>query len=153
MSRTPEPDPRVARLRAGTKYGRQRAAALSVELRETVLPAGQSRHAEVKATGAGSRGDGRMDWMGEIEELRAALVGEVKHTDWDAMRPHRVVPNARRHGRQLWRYLEAPEVGAVGEAWIQMFVEYPQRPSTPGRAEIIEAVLAEFGVTVSWVDG
>lgn len=140
-------------MRVGTTYGKRRATALTVELRETVLPEGQARHSEVKATGAGRRGDGRIDWMGAIEGSRAALVGEIKHTDWDAMRPHRVMPNARRHGRQLWRYLESPEVAAVGEEWVQMFVEYPKRPSTPRRAEIIEDVLAEFGVTVSWVQG
>lgn len=45
-------------------------------------------------------------------------------------------PNARRHGRQLWRYLESPEVGAVGDEWVQLFVEYPRRPRTRGRAEL-----------------
>jgi hypothetical protein len=147
------PPARVERLRAGQRYGNQRATALTRELLEVVLPQGLTRHAEARASGAGRRGGiGRIDWLGEIEGSRAALVGEIKNSDWDAMRRHRVVPNARRHGRQLWRYLEAPEVGQIGQAWVQLFVEYPHRPNTPGRAQLIEEVLADYGVTVAWVD-
>lgn len=152
MSASGRSDDPLVRLGVGRRYGRQRADALTRELREIVLPESQVRHPEVRATGAGRRGDGRIDWLGEIEGARAALVGEIKHSDWDAMAAHRVRPNARRHGRQLWRYLESPEVGRVGQEWVQLFVEYPRRPSTPGRGELIEDVLAEYGVTVAWVE-
>lgn len=145
-------DARVKRLLAGTRYGRYRADALTRELEEIVLPAGQAGHSEVRASGAGRRRHGRIDWLGEIEGARAALVGEIKQSDWDRMAPGRVRPNARRHGRQLWRYLDSPEVATVGQAWVQLFVEYPRRPITAGRAQEIEDVLAEYGVTVSWVE-
>ncbi|HEV2815000.1 MAG TPA: hypothetical protein VGW10_17215 [Solirubrobacteraceae bacterium] len=144
--------PAVARMLASTAYGKERAAALTDELREVVLPPGQHSHAEVRATGAGRRRAGRIDWFGEIEGTRAALVCEIKNSDWDAMAPHRVVPNARRHARQLWRYLDSPEVEAVGEEFIQLFVEYPRQPRTPGRCEEVERVLNDFGITVVWVD-
>jgi hypothetical protein len=31
---------------------------------------------------------------------------EVKNTDWDLRALHRVIPNLRRHARQVWGYLE-----------------------------------------------
>lgn len=143
--------PHVVRMLEGTRWGRRRAAELTVEMRDVVLPEGQHGHAEARATGAGRHRAGRIDWFAQVEGSRAALVGEIKRTDWDAMRPDRVVPNARRHGRQLWRYLDSPEVAAVGQEWVQLFVEYPRWPETPGRGRIIEDVLADFGVTVAWV--
>jgi hypothetical protein len=144
--------PAVARMLEGTAYGRRRATALTEELREVVLPEGQERHAEARASGAGRRRAGRIDWLGEIEGTRAALVCEIKNTDWDAMAPHRVAPNARRHARQLWRYLDTPEVSAIGEEFVQLFVEYPAWPRTPGRGEEVERVLNDNGITVVWVE-
>ena len=54
----------VVRMLAGTAYGRRRAAILTEELREIVLPPGQPRHTEVRATGAGRRGAGRRGGSG-----------------------------------------------------------------------------------------
>ncbi len=143
----------VVRMVAGTAYGRRRAAILTAELEEVVLAERQRRHTEVEATGAGRRRPGRMDWFGAIADTPGAVVIEIKNTDWDAMASHRVAPNARRHARQLWRYLDSPEVAPkTDEEFAQLFIEYPRAPSTPGRREQVEAILNDNWITVVWVD-
>jgi hypothetical protein len=77
------------------------------------------------------------------------VVVETKATDWDRMAPHRVRPNALRHARQVWRYIEA-EIGQ-GKAVFPALV-YPAAPRTPGRREKIERALHARGIEVIWRD-
>jgi hypothetical protein len=69
---------------------------------------------------------GRIDLLLRDEEEGHSVVVETKATDWDSMAPHRVRPNALRHARQLWRYINAElEGGPVIPALV-----YPAEPIT-----------------------
>jgi len=89
---------------------------------------------------------GRIDLRLVDEEEGHTVVVETKATDWDKMARHRVRPNALRHARQLWRYIDAElESRPVLPALV-----YPTEPSTPGRKEEIEAILHERSIQVVW---
>ena len=74
---------------------------------------------------------------------------EIKRTDWDRMKPHRVRPNVQRHARQVWRYIEPflddedPRDACPG-------IIYEHVPTVPGRVEEIETVLNERAIQVVW---
>ena len=89
---------------------------------------------------------GRVDLrLIDLEEGHTVVV-EIKATDWDAMAAHRVRPNALRHCRQLWRYIE-PE---LMEFPVLPAIVYPMVPETPCRKDQIEAILHERFVQVVW---
>jgi hypothetical protein len=79
---------------------------------------------------------------------RTVLV-ECKSTNWDALSPDRVVDNARRHIRQIEtlgkQQARTREIAAL-------VLQYPKRPSTPGRAEEVESLLTRSGCEVVWGD-
>lgn len=72
---------------------------------------------------------------------------QVKSTNWDALPADRVVDNARRHVNQIQEMSERQ--GATREV-SALILQYPQRPSTPGLAEEIEALLVNDGCEVLW---
>jgi hypothetical protein len=85
------------------------------------------------------------------DQGRPLLVAvEVKNTDWDARAAHRLRPNLARHARQVWRYIDsllpALETGELDG--VQAALVYPRRPSLPGRAQLVEGVLGEQGISV-----
>lgn len=90
---------------------------------------------------------GRVDVLIDMADQGVGLV-EIKDTDWDAMSPTRVRPNALRHARQVLGYVDhflASVRGGVCAA-----VTYTQRPTTPGRAVIVEAILNDRLIQVGW---
>jgi hypothetical protein len=95
----------------------------------------------------GSKGRrGRIDLRLVDEDEGHSVVVETKATDWDKMASHRVRPNALRHARQLWRYIDAElERGPVLPALV-----YPAEPNTPLRKEEVEAILHERFIQVVW---
>lgn len=89
---------------------------------------------------------GRLDLrLIDLEEGQTAVV-EIKATDWDAMAPHRVRPNALRHCGQLWRYIEAE----LADRPVLPAIVYPMVPETPCRKDEIEGILHERLVQVVW---
>jgi len=89
---------------------------------------------------------GRVDIMLPHPDVGYNVLIEIKATDWDAMAPHRVRPNALRHARQLWRYIEAGlAAGEVAPALV-----YPVAPADPERKQLIESILEEVGIQVVW---
>jgi hypothetical protein len=107
-------------------------------------PGHEGAKAEAWTSFKGRRG--RIDLLLRDEEEGHSVVVETKATDWDSMAPHRVRPNALRHARQLWRYINAElEGGPVIPALV-----YPAEPITPGRKEEIEAILNERFIQVVW---
>jgi len=90
---------------------------------------------------------GRIDIKLDQAEEGLAVVVELKATNWDKMSSYRVRPNALRHARQLWRYVESEL--AEGHDVIPAMV-YPVEPQTPGRKEEIEAILNDLGIQVVW---
>ena len=89
---------------------------------------------------------GRIDLRLVDEEDGHSVVVETKATDWDRMSAHRVRPNALRHARQLWRYIDAE----LESRQVLPALVYPTEPNTPGRKEEIEAILHERSIQVVW---
>jgi hypothetical protein len=108
-------------------------------------PGHEGIEAEAKTVWKGKRG--RIDLRLVVDEGEGhSIVVEMKASDWDKMAPHRVRPNALRHARQLWRYINAElEGGPVSPA-----IVYPVEPQTPGRKEEIETILRERFIQVVW---
>jgi hypothetical protein len=105
---------------------------------------------------------GRVDLLvlpsgGEV----AAVVIEIKRTDWDALAEHRVRPNLRSHIRQLQRYLDVyiddlrqdPGPSAPGQ-WdsVSGVLLYPRRPTDPVRSQLIEQIADREALMVVWFD-
>lgn len=91
---------------------------------------------------------GRIDIRLFDAEEGYTVVVELKATDWDKMRPHRVRPNALRHARQIWRYIEAE----LRDNDVIPALVYPSPPESPGRKQEIEAILDERSIQVVWRD-
>jgi hypothetical protein len=98
---------------------------------------------------------------------RYAVVIEIKSTDWDAQREHRVRPNLRAHIRQLQGYLDryVEDIGAVagngddlagasGGPWdsISGILLYPRRPTDIARLQLIDDLNSREAITVAWYD-
>jgi hypothetical protein len=91
---------------------------------------------------------GRVDIRIDIPENHQIVVIEIKASDWDKMKPHRVRPNALRHVRQVWRYIEA----YVSPRDVIPALVYPSTPKISGRKEEIEAILDENSIAAVWRD-
>jgi hypothetical protein len=79
----------------------------------------------------------RIDILVDEGEDWVAVV-EIKGSSWDRMRPERVRPNALRHARQVWRYVE-PFFDRIGKDVCPGII-YEKVPTTPGRLEEMEAI-------------
>jgi hypothetical protein len=105
---------------------------------------------------------GRVDLLvlpsgGEV----AAVVVEIKSTDWDALAERRIRPNLRSHIRQLQRYLDVyiddlrqePGPSAPGQ-WdsVSGVLLYPRRPTDSARAKLVEQVADREALMVVWYD-
>jgi hypothetical protein len=99
----------------------------------------------------------------------AAVVVEIKSTDWDALADQRVRPNLRSHLRQLQRYLDVyvadlrqeprttgPEHDPTGNhspgGWdsVTGVLLYPRRPNDSSRAQLVEEFAAREALMVVW---
>ena len=93
---------------------------------------------------------GRVDIFIDDDNADFATVIELKMSDWDAMKAHRIRPNAMRHVRQIWRYIDGE---LSDDRDICPAVIYPYTPQTPGRKEQIEDILyGQWGIVVLWFD-
>jgi len=107
-------------------------------------PSHAGKQAEAPTEWKGRRG--RIDLRLIDHEEGHTILVEIKAADWDAMKPHRVRPNALRHARQLWRYIKAE----LTDRPVLPALVYPTEPSTPGRKEEIESTLNERLIQVVW---
>jgi hypothetical protein len=99
----------------------------------------------------------------------AAVVVEIKSTDWDALADHRVRPNLRSHLRQLQRYLDVyvanlqqesrtsgPDHDASGDQppsrrdSVTGVLLYPRRPNNRSRAQLVEELADREALMVVW---
>ena len=83
---------------------------------------------------------GRVDIRLSLEEDGQVVIVEIKATDWDKVKEHRVKPNAMRHTHQIWRYIGAHLTPLLD---VTPAIVYPSPPTTPGRKEQIEEILNE----------
>lgn len=124
-----------ARIKRGRKFERWERSRWKEEI-----------EAEATTEWKGKRGRLDIRWLDE-EEGHVVVV-ELKATDWDTMADHRIRPNALRHARQTWRYIEAE----LKEYSVSPALVYPSSPTTPGRKEEVEAILHEQAIQVVWRD-
>ena len=106
----------------------------------------EHKDAEFEASTTWNGKLGRIDLrLIDLGEGHTLLV-EVKASNWDRMAPHRVRPNALRHARPIWRYIEAELIDRP----VLPAIVYPSEPDTPGRKEEIEGILHERLIQVVW---
>lgn len=86
--------------------------------------------------------------------LRAHVIVEVKNTAWDLIAPSRLGRLLGRHRRQVWGYLEPLllRVDAAQLAGPQAFTVYPQCPTRPGLAELVQNELENYGIVPVYAD-
>jgi hypothetical protein len=89
---------------------------------------------------------GRVDIRLRMEEDGQIVIVEIKATNWDRMKSHRIRPNALRHANQIWRYIEAH----LSPSDVVPAIVYPSPPKTSGRKEQVELLLEERGIQVVW---
>lgn len=89
---------------------------------------------------------GRVDIRLAFPEKNMIVLVEIKATNWDAMRPHRVRPNALRHVRQLWRYIEAD----LDPMDVIPAIVYPAAPLDPVRKQEVERILGDHLIQTVW---
>lgn len=89
---------------------------------------------------------GRMDIrLVDVQEGHTIVV-ELKSTNWDSIKSYRVRPNALRHARQIWRFIEAelqcqPVLPAI---------VYSRCPKSLERKAMVEALLNDRLIQVVW---
>ena len=116
-----------------------------------------------KWQGKGGRIDIRLQLEEDDEGRDTVIIVETKATNWDKIKDHRVGLTARKHVKQIWRYIEDvleprkedhPDI--TEEALIKLkfratpAVVYPASPTTPGRKEMIEEIFEEECIQVVW---
>lgn len=89
---------------------------------------------------------GRVDIKLQLEEDGSVVIVEIKATNWDNLKEHRIRPTVLRHSRQIWRYIEAH----LTPLDVTPALVYPAPPVTSGRKEQIEEILNERGIQVVW---
>jgi hypothetical protein len=92
---------------------------------------------------------GRVDIELDLQEDGQIVIVEIKATNWDHLKEHRVKPTALRHSHQIWRYIEDQLSHSLD---VTPAIVYPCPPTTPGRKEQIEELLNERGIQVVWRD-
>jgi len=91
---------------------------------------------------------GRIDVLIDTRDGSLTII-EIKSTDWDKIKQHRIRPNALRHIRQVIGYLmHFHERGRD----VCLAVCYPSAPSSSRRRRAIEDIFDEKRVQVVWTD-
>ena len=89
---------------------------------------------------------GRVDIRLKLDEDGSVVIIEIKATNWDKLKEHRIRPTALRHSRQIWRYIEAH----LSPLDVIPAIVYPSPPTVLGRKAQIEEILNERGIQVVW---
>jgi len=89
---------------------------------------------------------GRVDIRLKLEEDGHMVIVEIKATQWDKLKKHRVRPTALRHAHQIWRYIDAH----LSPLDVTPAIVYPSPPTRPGLKEQLEEILNERGIQVVW---
>lgn len=95
---------------------------------------------------------GRIDVF--VDDDDSVSVVEIKHTDWDRMKPAAVRRNARRYARQLWQYIDS-QLQGLGEDKVRDVcpgIIFPNRPVDANRLKLIEELFDAEGIPVVWED-
>jgi hypothetical protein len=91
----------------------------------------------------------RIDILVRVDAEMVSVV-EIKNTDWDRIADGRVRPNALRHARQVWAYVE-PFLDFEQVAVCPGII-YRRVPKKAGRLLEVEKIHNERGIQVVWQD-
>jgi hypothetical protein len=83
---------------------------------------GQRVHIEARTEWKGKRG--RIDIRIDEDDGSVSII-ELKATDWDSVKPHRLRATAHRHARQVWRYINDHFASATD---VNPGIVYAQQP-------------------------
>ena len=89
---------------------------------------------------------GRVDIRLNLQEDGNVVIVEIKATNWDKLKKHRIRPTALQHARQIWRYIE----DHLSPLSVIPAIVYPAPPTTPGIKEQVDEILEERGIQVVW---
>ena len=132
--------PEPQRLRAGKDFHRQ----VQADWRATAQGDVKIEKTTKKPGGKA----GRMDVFVSEEGSEVRAIVEIKHSDWDKMKPDAVRRNVKRQARQVWRYIESQE----SLDGICPGIVLPTRPEDAQRLKLIEELFEEEGIPVVWED-
>jgi len=138
VARNKKPEPQ--QLRAGKAFHRHMQADWKTQAQGDVAIEKATKRLRGKA--------GRMDIFVSEEGSEVRAIVEIKHSDWDKMRPDAVRRNVKRQVRQLWRYIESQE----SLDGICPGIVFPKRPKDAQRLRLIEELFEEEGISVVWED-
>ena len=124
-------------VRRGRKFG---------EWERSHWNSGENTGAEFEAYTLWEGKRGRVDTRLKLEEDGQTVLVEIKATNWDRLKEHRVRPTALRHARQIWRYIE----DHLSPLDVTPAIVYPSPPTKPGCKKEIEEILIDRLIPVVW---
>ena len=92
----------------------------------------------------GKRKKGRLDLFIDDDGDNMVAIVEFKRSDWDKMKADRRRPNALRHARQVWAYVEEDKKEVCPG------IVYSKAPRKLGRKDQVEEILNDQGLQVVW---
>ena len=114
----------------------------------TPAKSGRPNRTAFEAVSLFDRRRGRIDIRLEWEDLIVLL--ELKSTDWNRLKPHRIRPTALRHIAQLYRYVDGElENGNTG---ICHGIVYEHRPRLATRRQQLARIFSERCVQLVFRD-
>jgi hypothetical protein len=93
---------------------------------------------------------GRIDILISEADGSASII-ENKATDWDSLKPHRIMPTVKRHARQVWRYVNDFVEGQAKQ--VCPGIVYEREPKSRTLRAFIENELNEYAIQVVWRKG
>lgn len=130
----------IKRIRAGRAF--EKAERLEWLPAKCGTPDEARFEAPTKLARKRGRIDVRLQWRNLV------VLIELKATDWDRMIAHRVRPNALRHIRQLYRYVDGEL--ARGTEGICHGIVYERAPRKRARRKFLESLFHEHCVQLVW---
>ena len=104
-------------------------------------------HEHGLSVGSGKK-RGRIDVLIEEYDDSVSII-EIKSTEWNRMKPHRVRPNVLRHIRQVMKYVYPFWDKGID---VTPGLIYPADPDSDERRAQVELILEENSIQVVWAD-
>lgn len=94
---------------------------------------------------------GRMDLFAILDDEGNdfAVIGEIKHTDWDRVNERNFAQRLQRFNRQVWKYVSAAQATDPDRP-IYPAIIFARQPRSNGRLAVIERFFDENMVAVVW---
>src|SRR5256885_16776550 len=89
------------------------------------------------------------DIRGRVGAGNDGLIVEIKSDDLDALSDRALSRRLARYVRQIQDYMYSP---SLDFDTIQAGVQFQRRPTTPGRADLVERTFNDHGISCVWLD-